>query len=126
MSIISYRDLKVWQAGIAVTKQVYILTQSFPKYETYGLSSQIQRAAVSIPSNIAEGWARDSTQEFLRFITIALGSLAELETQSIVSKELNYIDEETLAKILTQTNEIQKMLRGLQKSLKAKLSGSTT
>ncbi|MDV2993961.1 MAG: hypothetical protein N4J56_003615 [Chroococcidiopsis sp. SAG 2025] len=111
MSISSYRDLKVWQAGVAVTKQVYILTENFPKYETYGLSSQIQRAAVSIPSNIAEGWARDSTQEFLRFITIALGSLAELETQSIVSKELNYIDEETLAKILTQTNEIQNPIR---------------
>ena len=121
MSINSYRDLKVWQAGLSLTKQVYLLTQKFPKHEIYGLSSQMQRAAVSIPSNIAEGCARDSTQEFLRFIAIALGSLAELETQLILAKELDYIDATSLAKILSHSHETQLMLRGLQKSLKAKL-----
>jgi four helix bundle protein len=121
MSINSYRDLKVWQLGVALTKEVYILTKNFPKHETYGLSSQMQTAVVSIPSNIAEGHARDSTQEFLRFITIALGSLAELETQLIVAEQLQYIDRLILQQFLTKTDEIQRMLRGLQKSLKTKL-----
>ncbi|MEH2092777.1 MULTISPECIES: four helix bundle protein [Nostoc] len=122
MAINSYRDLKVWQLGISLTKQVYLLTRDFPKSETYGLSSQMQRAAVSIPSNLAEGHARDSTQEFLRFIAIALGSLAELETQLILAEQLEYITNLKLQEILTKTDEIQRMLRGLQKSLKAKLS----
>ena len=121
MSINSYKDLKVWQASIALTKEVYLVTQKFPKYEVYGLSSQMQRAAVSIPSNIAEGHARDSTAEFLRFLTIALGSLAELETQLIVAEKLIYIDDLILQSLLSKTDEIQRMLRGLQKSLKAKL-----
>ena len=121
MSVTTFKDLKAWQASIAIAKQVYFLTQSFPKHEIYGLSNQIQRAAVSIPSNIAEGSARDSTKDFLRFLSISLGSLAELETQLILAEQLEYIDAVTLRNLLTKTDEIQRMLRGLQKSLKAKL-----
>ena len=121
MSINSYRDLKVWQLSINLTEQVYQLTQNFPKQEVYGLASQIQRAAVSIPSNIAEGHSRDSTKEFLHFISISLGSLAELETQLILAGRLLYLEKKDLEIILSKTDEIQRMLRGLQKSLKAKL-----
>jgi four helix bundle protein len=121
VSINSYRDLKVWQLSLFLAKQLYTLTKDFPRSEIYGLSSHIQRAAVSIPSNIAEGHARDSTQEFLRFIVIALGSLAELETQLILAEQLEYIDTFKLQETLAKTDEIQRMLRGLQKSLKAKL-----
>lgn len=99
----------------------YTLTHNFPKSEVFGLSGQLQRAAVSIPSNIAEGHARDSTKEFLRFVSIAMGSLAELETQLILSNTLNYIDETALGNALGKTGEIGRMLRGLQSSLKAKL-----
>lgn len=121
MGFSSYRDLKVWQLSMDLVEQIYCLTQSFPKHEVYQLSSQMQRAAVSIPSNIAEGHARDSTKEFLRHLSIALGSLAELETQAIIAQRRVYIENEKLLLILNKTDEIGRMLRGLQKSLKAKL-----
>jgi four helix bundle protein len=121
MSISSYQDLKVWQVSMDVVEQVYRLTQNFPKQEVYGLTSQIQRAAVSLPSNIAEGHARDSTKEFLYHLSIALGSLAELETQLILAKRLAYLEKQDLNVVLLKTNETGRMLRGLQKALKAKL-----
>ena len=121
MIINSYRDLKVWQLGMDLAEQVYHLTREFPKQEVYGLVSQIQRAVVSIPSNIAEGHARGSTKEFLHHLAIALGSLAELETQLILAKRLTYIEKNDLELVLSKTDEIQRMLRGLQRSLKAKL-----
>jgi four helix bundle protein len=101
--------------------KVYHLTQKFPKQETYGLLSQIQRAAASIASNIAEGHARDSTKEFLHFISIALGSLYELETQMILAERLSYLESEELKLVLSKIDEISRMIRGLQKSLRAKL-----
>jgi four helix bundle protein len=121
MSFNSYRDLKVWQFSMDLAEQIYCLTESFPKHEVYQLSSQMQRAAVSIPSNIAEGHARDSTKEFLRHLSIALGSLAELETQVIIAERRVYIEKEKLLFILNKTDETGRMLRGLQKSLKAKI-----
>jgi four helix bundle protein len=121
MSINSYQDLKVWQLSMDLAEQIYCLSESFPKHEVYQLSSQMQRAAVSIPSNIAEGHARESTKEFLRYLSIALGSLAELETQVILAQRRAYIKKEELLSTLSKTNETGKMLRGLQKSLKAKL-----
>ncbi len=121
MSVNSYRDLRVWLISMNVVEQVYNLTRNFPKQETYGLSSQMQRAAVSIPSNIAEGSARETTPNFLRFLAIALGSLAELETQLILAERLAYTDDQTLQNILSKTDEVNRMLRGLQRSLKAKL-----
>lgn len=122
MNINSYRDLKVWQAGMDLAEQVYKLTQAFPKQETYGLSSQIQRAAVSVHSNIAEGHGRDSTKEYLHFLSVALGSLHEVETQLILAGRLKYLDQKDLDLVLARMDEAGRMLRGLQKSLKAKLS----
>jgi len=124
MVIQDFRGLKVWQAAMELATEVYTLTHSFPKSEAFGLSSQLQRAVVSIPSNIAEGHARDSTKEFLRFVSIAMGSLAEVETQLIIANNLNYIEENKLAELLGKTGEIGRMLRGLQHSLKAKLADS--
>lgn len=87
MSINSFRDLKVWQAGIDLTEQVYKLTCQFPREETYGLTSQVRRAVVSIPSNIAEGHGRDSSKEFLHFLSIAVGSLFEARNSIIDSSK---------------------------------------
>jgi four helix bundle protein len=84
----SYRDLEVWKLAIDFVKQVYEITDNFPASENYGLINQIRRAAVSIPSNIAEGQGRNSTKEFRQFLAISLGSLAELETQLIIAKEI--------------------------------------
>ena len=96
----SYRELKVWQLGMQLAKDVYLLTQQFPKHEVYGLSSQVQRAAVSIPANLAEGHAKDSTKEFLRHISIAQGSLAEMETHLLLAESLNYVEPDCIALIL--------------------------
>jgi four helix bundle protein len=87
----NYHELKIWQESRNLVKQVYLLTASFPKEEIYGLTSQIRRAAVSIPSNIAEGTGRNSDKEFLRYLEFALGSLFELETQIILACDLNFI-----------------------------------
>lgn len=121
MGVSSYRDLKAWHMAMDIAAQVYQLSQSFPKQEVYGLSSQIQRAAVSIPSNIAEGHARSSTKEYLYHLSVALGSLAELETQLLLADRLNYIDQ-SLTNLLQQTDELGKIIRAIQKSLKSKLS----
>ena len=121
MDVRSYRDLKVWQMALDLAEMIYSVTSTFPKAEVFGLTSQVQRAAVSVPSNIAEGHARDSTKEFLRFISIAQGSLAELETQLLLACRLRNLDEQKLATLTSQTNEIGRMLRGLQKSLQQNL-----
>lgn len=91
MSIKSFRDLDVWQRAKALAVQIYQLTDSFPASQKYTLSSQMQRAAVSVPSNIAEGQVRHATKDYIRFLNIALGSIAELETQTLIAKELGYI-----------------------------------
>ncbi len=122
MSVASYQQLKVWQSGIQLVKSVYLLSQKFPKDELYGLTSQMRRAVVSIPANIAEGHARDSTKEFLHHISIALGSLAELETMFVLAEELGYSDTATIAALLQHSGEEGRMLHGLQKTLKSKLS----
>lgn len=122
MNINIYKYLQVWQLSIDIAEQVYYLTQSFPKQEIYGLTSQLQRAAVSIPSNLAEGHTRDSTKEFLHFLSTALGSLAELETQLILAQRFKYLNTNDLTTILVKTEAAGKMLRGLQRTLKAKLN----
>lgn len=99
----NFKDLRVWQKGIDLVKEIYTITQNFPKEEQYGLTSQIRRTVVSIPSNIAEGFRRRYSREQKQFLNIALGSSAELETQLIIAKELGYLhttQEETLAEIL--------------------------
>ena len=100
-----------------LAEEVYRLSARFPKHETYGLASQLQRSAVSLPSNIAEGHGRNSRKEFNHFLGIALGSLAELVTQLILAQHLDYLTEEVITPALQNADEIGKMLKGLQKSL---------
>jgi len=96
MKIQDYKDLKVWQMGIEIVDKVYSITDSFPKDELYALTSQMRRAAVSIPSNIAEGFARRHTKEYKQFLSISLGSCAELNTQLIIAHRRNYVIKEKL------------------------------
>jgi four helix bundle protein len=110
-----HRDLDVWKNGIELVKKIYILTKDFPKKEIYTLTSQIRRSAISIPSNIAEGAARNSKKEFIQFLYIALVSAAELETQLIVAKELGYIKD---LNIFDDFEKLKIQLIGLIKYLK--------
>jgi four helix bundle protein len=109
-----FQDLQIWQKGIEIVKSCYLLTEKFPDSENFGLTSQMRRAAVSIPSNIAEGNGRKSNQEFLRFLQIARGSLAELETQHILSEELGFGKSPDLA---IQIEELYKMLHTFMQRL---------
>jgi four helix bundle protein len=112
-----YRELKVWQASMQLAGDVYRLSAQFPKHETYGLASQIQRSAVSVPSNIAEGHGRNSPKEFNHFLGVSSGSLAELETQLMLAQQFGYLTEDEIVLPLQLSDEIGKMLKGLQKSL---------
>jgi len=115
-----YRDLLVWQKGIALVKEVYTLTREFPDEERFGLISQMRRAAVSIPSNIAEGQARHTTREFIQFISHAEGSLAELDTQMVVSTDLGFCGGAMTgcaASILRLAEELRRMLNSLRRRL---------
>ncbi|MEW6574283.1 MAG: four helix bundle protein [Bacillota bacterium] len=113
----SYRDLIVWQKSIDLVQKIYQFTQRFPKEEIYGLTSQIRRAAVSIPANIAEGQSRNSTGEFKQFLGMAKGSLAELETLLILSEKLTFLERINAEELLNNCEEINKLLNGLLKSL---------
>ncbi|MGA7982024.1 MAG: four helix bundle protein [Chromatiaceae bacterium] len=113
----SYRDLIVWQKSMDLVERVYRMTRVFPKEEMYGLSSQIRRAAVSIPSNIAEGQARKSTAEFLHFLSIAQGSRAEVETQTLIAQRLGYVTQAQIKEILSLLDEISRMLNTLRTKL---------
>jgi four helix bundle protein len=113
----SFRDLNIWQKGIDLVKDIYKETQNFPRQEIYGLTNQIRRAAISIPSNIAEGHIRQHRAEFRQFLSVALGSLAELETQIVISRELNYISTEKSLNLIDQMGSLGKMIRGLIKKL---------
>jgi len=113
----SYKDLVVWQKGIALAKLIYTITAKFPAEEKFGLVSQMRRAAVSIPSNIAEGQARHTTGEFIQFISHAEGSVAELETQLILSIELGFAKRETAETAFTLLDESRRMLNGLRRKL---------
>jgi four helix bundle protein len=113
MPLYTFKDLVVWQKSIALTKAIYALTRSFPREELYGLTSQMRRCAVSIPSNIAEGRHRGTRKDFVQFLRIALGSTAELETQVIIAKELHdsvSFDYTTIESLLL---EISKMLKAM-------------
>ncbi|MCK5029258.1 MAG: four helix bundle protein [Bacteroidales bacterium] len=114
----THHDLDVWKKSIDLVTKVYSLTKSFPKEELYGITNQIRRAIVSVPSNIAEGAARNTPKEFNNFLSIALGSLSEVETQLIISKNLKYINQENLDLHLNDLIVIRKMIIGLKKSLK--------
>ena len=108
-----YRDLVVWQKAIVWVETVYRSASKWPMDERFGLTSQVRRAAVSVPSNIAEGCARRGPAEFLRFLSIARGSLAEAETQLILANRLGYLGQAPLDELLSQADEISRMLAGL-------------
>ena len=117
----SYKDLIVWQKSVSLVKLVYGLSASFPSEEKFGIISQMRRCAISIPSNIAEGQARRTTPDYVRFVSIAQGSLAELETQLIISVELGYCELETKHNIFALATEVRKMLNALRRSLMEKM-----
>lgn len=118
MAISSYKDLIVWQKAMKLVALVYVLTKDFPKDEIYGIVSQIRRAVVSIPSNIAEGWTRKNTVEFINFLSIANGSVAELETQLIISDQLGYGNKKLYPEILSLLIEVQKLIPAVISGLK--------
>lgn len=118
----SYRDLKVWQKGRTLVSRIYQASSQFPQTEMYGLTSQIRRAAISIPSNLAEGSAKGSTREFMRFIGIAYGSLAEVETQLFLASDLSFITASEREALLEETSELGRMLNGLLRSLESKVT----
>ena len=113
----NFNDLKIWQRGIELVKMVYRVTSTLPAVEKYGIVSQMRRSAVSVPSNIAEGFMRRHNKEYKQFLYIALGSLAELETQIIISKELNFLTTENCTSTLSAIDELNKMTTGLIKCL---------
>jgi four helix bundle protein len=113
----NFKDLKIWQKGMELSKIIYQITNTFPAKETYGIVSQMRRSAISIPSNIAEGFMRRHNKEYKQFPYIALGSLAELETQIILSEELMFLKKEQSKDIQDNINEINKMITGLIKCL---------
>ena len=113
----SYKDLLIWQKGVALVKSIYLLCEELPKEEVYGLQSQMKRAAISIPSNIAEGYGRNYSQNYIQFLRIARGSLLELETQVIISKELKLIGNKLYHKIQRLITEENKMLNAFIKSI---------
>jgi four helix bundle protein len=117
-SLRSFRDLKVWQKSMDLAEATYKATRAFPGEERFGLVSQMRRAAVSIPSNIAEGQSRNSTGEFTQFLGLAKGSLAELETQVELAKRLQFLNTESHSNLLRAITEIGKMLNGLLTSLR--------
>ncbi|MEQ8904673.1 four helix bundle protein [Ekhidna sp.] len=113
----NFRELKVWQRAIDLATLIYSLTKSFPESEKYGLTSQLQRAAISVSSNIAEGSGRQTKPDFKHFLSIALGSLYEIESQLVVSQKLNYISEEAVNTAISEVTEIQKMIYSLRSKL---------
>lgn len=116
----TYRDLVVWQRSINLVKDIYRLTEKFPKSEIFGLTSQMRRASVSIPANIAEGSVRKHRPEFLQFLRIAFGSGAELETFLVLTKELGFAKERDLLPVRNCLDEVMRMLNGLMSSLATK------
>ncbi len=114
-----FKDLLVWQKSIDLVVSVYKLVKILPKEETYALSDQIRRAIVSVPSNIAEGFGRNSTKEYIQFLYISLGSASEVETQIIIGHRIGYFKD--IEQYIENINEIKKMLNGLISSLKRKI-----
>jgi four helix bundle protein len=113
----SYRELKVWQSSIDLAEKIYRLTANFPASEIYGLTSQIRRASVSIPSNIAEGWGRRSRKDYGRFVLMAAGSNDELQTQLVIADRLAFGDQQLREEAAVLSDEVGRMLQGLHKFL---------
>lgn len=126
VKINSYRNLIVWQKSVALVTDIYTLTKSFPQEEKFGIVSQLNRASVSIPSNIAEGWGRESSKNYLQFLRISRGSLMETETLLEISKNLNYINDSEFKVISDNIEEVSKILQGLIKSIQQKIKITQT
>lgn len=114
----TYRDLIAWQMSMVLVTMVYDVSRNFPKDEVYGLTNQMRRAAVSIPSNIAEGFGRNSKAELIRFSQIAMGSIFELQTQVEIGRNLMFIDDEVFQRLYEQTREVERILSAFKKSQK--------
>jgi len=114
----NYKELDVWQKAVRLAMEVYRATSRFPDTEKFGLTSQMRRAATSIPANIAEGWGRGTTKEYIQFLLIARGSLMEAETHAIIGQQLRYLSSEQLNALQGQIEELGKMLNGLINSLR--------
>jgi len=117
----NFRNLALWKSSMNLTTEIYKLTKSFPDHERYGLASQMQRAAVSVPSNIAEGFGRESPRDLLRCLYTSRGSLMELSTQLEISVNLGYISSDNIKPIIEIANEVNKLLNGLIYSMKSQL-----
>ncbi len=117
VTVQSYRELIAWQKAMDLVVQTYRVTLGWPRNELYGLTNQVRRASVSVPANIAEGQGRSSTKEFLHHLSIAHGSLREVETHLLISQRLGYTDESTCNVVLSQASEVGRILQGLMKSL---------
>ncbi|HEX9544374.1 MAG TPA: four helix bundle protein [Pyrinomonadaceae bacterium] len=113
----SFRELRVWQQAIDLVEKIYLLTQNFPKQETYGLVSQLRRAVISVPSNIAEGHTREHIKEYLHHLSMAQASLAEVETQLEIGVRLEYISRNQLSKVLEEISGLGKQLYALRNAL---------
>ena len=116
----NYKELKVWQKSYQLCLEIYRITAKFPKEERYGLTSQIRRAVVSIPSNIAEGYGRKTTLDYIRMLYISYGSVCELETQVLLAEDLDLIEKDELGTLNKAIAEIERMLKALIKSLENK------
>ena len=116
----NYKDLKVWQKSYELCLEIYRITAKFPKEEIYGLTSQIRRSVVSIPSNIAEGYGRKTTLDYIRMLYISYGSVCELETQILLAGDLGFIEKDEMGKLKKDIAEIERMLKALIKSLERK------
>lgn len=114
----NFRNLLIWQKSMVLVTKIYTLTNNFPKEEVFGLTSQIKRSAISIPSNIAEGLGRESSKELLRFLKISIGSLFELQTQLEIAKNIIYLDEETFNNLYEDTRELERMIVSFTNKIK--------
>ena len=106
----SFRNLHIWQKAMTLTTNIYFSTQHFPKEEIFGLTAQMRRSAISIPSNIAEGFGRNSNKEYLRFLNVSMASLFELQTQLEISKNIEYLTEQEFNKLYEDSRELERML----------------
>src|SRR3990172_8483329 len=123
-SVKSHRDLRVWEAGVELTEAIYRFTKGFPISEAFGLTSQMRRAATSIPANIAEGCSRHHTTEYLQFLYIARGSLSELDTHVYVAQRLGFLDTTAVSELGRQIELVGKMLHGLMNSIRNRKTAS--
>jgi four helix bundle protein len=119
--VTDFRDLRVWEAAMVLAEAVYGLVVGFPADERFGLASQLKRAAISVPSCIAEGNARESTKDYLRFLSMAKGSLAEMQTQVLLAVRLGFADPSAAASVMSRIAAVSQLLQSLRKALRAKL-----